>query len=119
LERDRVYELDQNKEPLDPRESAKCPSDQDGGERANILFRSKGQRSGLEGEGGKFSNSLAAIEHGKQLTKKIRNERAEINRGLCIVVVDESGNEVQSRTDLFWQCSNVIWTEGASGLPQC
>ena len=84
-----------------------------------ISIKGTAFRTGGRGGGGKFSNSLAAIEHGKQLTKKIRNERAEINRGLCIVVVDESGNEVQSRTDLFWQCSNVIWTEGASGLPQC
>ena len=44
--------------------------------------------------GREFASSLAAIEHSKELAKKVRGERRKNNRDLCIVVIDESGSEI-------------------------
>jgi uncharacterized protein DUF6894 len=46
-------------------------------------------RSGLE-----FAGRSAAIEHSREMARKIRAERPAGNRDLYIAVIDESGNEI-------------------------
>jgi hypothetical protein len=46
-------------------------------------------RTGLE-----FSTSAGAIEHSKQLSRRLRHEPRLRDRTLTIVVIDESGTEI-------------------------
>ena len=46
-------------------------------------------RKGIE-----FSTAAAAIEHSKELARRLRSERRLRDPGLVIIVIDESGSEV-------------------------
>ena len=46
-------------------------------------------RKGIE-----FATAAGAIEHGKELARRLRNETRVQDPGLVIVIVDESGAEI-------------------------
>jgi hypothetical protein len=46
-------------------------------------------RKGIE-----FATAAGAIEHGKELARRLRNEPRVKDPGLAIVIVDESGAEI-------------------------
>jgi hypothetical protein len=53
-----------------------------------------GRRTVRDKQGSEFSTPLKAIEHSKELAKRIRHERPKILDDLYITVIDESGTEI-------------------------
>jgi hypothetical protein len=45
-------------------------------------------------KGLEFATGLAAIEHGKGLARQLREDERPRDRGLFVVVLDESGREI-------------------------
>lgn len=61
---------------------------------ANLLFRQEGWRSYQGQKGGRVSQGRGAIEHSKELAKRLRLDGRAKDPALLIIVVDESGTEV-------------------------
>ena len=60
--------------------------------RAHLLFRY--ERRSLSGVGLRFPTTAAAIEHGKQLARRLRGDPWIEDLGLYVSVLDESGTEL-------------------------
>ena len=58
------------------------------------FFDMKDGASSRDRVGLRFSNTAAAIEHGKQLARRLRGDPWIEDLGLYVSIVDESGTEV-------------------------
>jgi hypothetical protein len=61
---------------------------------ADLLFRHEGRRSDARQNGPGIASAGGAIEHSKELARRVRRDPRITDRSLSIVVIDESGEAV-------------------------